>query len=282
MAKLFRERSHVLSKMTAAISADWARAAKLECTLRCKAVEIKIYSRKLLVISVKPFWSTTLFVTGTDEAVGKTVVLSALAAYWQTYRSLQSLSIMKLIEQGTRDRDWYHTTIVPHQSAEEITPCLVDPNTSIHQADVNLGHLWQTLQRATQQTDLTLVEAVGGLGCPIAPETTVADLARDWRLPTVLVVPVRPHAIAHAVANVALARQTRVNLKGLILNGCQPDSQDNLEEWMPLSIVRSLTQVPVLGYFPYVTDPSDRTALAQAAATLTLEQLLPTRPALTP
>jgi dethiobiotin synthetase len=225
--------------------------------------------------------STTIFVAGTDVAVGKTVLLSALAAYWQTYRSPQSLGIMKLIEQGTGDRDWYHTTFVPNQPAEVIAPCSISG--AAHATEVNLGHLWQTLCTLAQQTNLTLVEGLGGLGCPIAPETTVADLAWDWRLPTVLVVPVRPNAIAHAVANVALARQARVHLKGLVLNNCQPDSQVNCDEWMPLNVLRSLTQVPILGCLPYLTDPSDRAALAQAAAGLALEHLLPTaQPALIP
>ncbi len=234
-------------------------------------------------MSVNNPLSTTLFVAGTDVSAGKTVLLSALAAYWQTYRSPQSLGIMKLIEQGTSDRDWYHANVVPDQSPETITPILVDADTAIHDAAVNLGHLWQTLQTLAQRTDWTLVEAVGGLGCPIAPETTVADLAWDWRLPTVLVVPVCPNAIAHAVAHVALARQARVHLKGIVLNGCRPDSQENLDHWMPLRVLRSLTQVPVLGYLPYLTDLSDRQLLAQAAAELTLERLLPARqPVLTP
>jgi len=59
-----------------------------------------------------------------------------------------------------------------------------------------------------------LVEALGG--SPVSEEFTVADLA-EWR-PTVLVVPVKLGAIAQAVANVALARPSRVHLKGIVLN----------------------------------------------------------------
>ena len=40
-------------------------------------------------------------------------------------------------------------------------------------------------------------------------------------------------AIAQAVANVALARQTGVFLKGLVLNCVEPVSEQDIENWTP-------------------------------------------------
>ncbi|XHX79767.1 MAG: ATP-dependent dethiobiotin synthetase BioD [Stenomitos frigidus ULC029] len=41
-----------------------------------------------------------LLITGTDTDAGKTVLTTALAAYWQTYGTAQTLGILKPIQTG--------------------------------------------------------------------------------------------------------------------------------------------------------------------------------------
>ncbi|XHX79766.1 MAG: ATP-dependent dethiobiotin synthetase BioD [Stenomitos frigidus ULC029] len=126
-----------------------------------------------------------------------------------------------------------------------------------------------------QKYDWVLVEGLGGLGSPVTNETTVADLAWDWHVPAVLVVPVKLGAIGQAVANVALARQTRVHLKGIVLNCVKPCTEQEIADWAPADLIRSLTSIPVLGLLPHLPDPTDLKALAQIASQLDLERLLP-------
>ncbi|MFM6307510.1 MAG: ATP-dependent dethiobiotin synthetase BioD, partial [Dolichospermum sp.] len=64
----------------------------------------------------------TLLITGTDTEAGKTVVTTALAAYWQKYYPQRSLGIMKPIQSGIGDRELYQTLFSLEQSPEEITP----------------------------------------------------------------------------------------------------------------------------------------------------------------
>jgi dethiobiotin synthetase len=109
----------------------------------------------------------------------------------------------------------------------------------------------------------------------VSDEFTVADLAAHWRLPTVLVVPVRLGAIAQAVANVALARLSRVHLKGIILNCVQPRTDAEVAEWAPIELIQSLTNTPVLGCLPYLDNPTDLNKLAQVASNLDTEWLMP-------
>jgi len=100
-----------------------------------------------------------------------------------------------------------------------------------------------------------LVEALGGLGSPVSEEFTVADLARGG-CQQVLVVPVNWGAIAQAVANVALARLSRVHLKGIVLNCVQPRSEQEIADWAPVELIQSLT-TPVLGCLPHLkTQPT--------------------------
>ncbi len=182
-----------------------------------------------------------LLIAGTDRGVGKTVLTTALTAYWQRYRAV-SLGLLAPIQCGV---------------------------------DNPLEKTWQQFESLSQQHEFVLVESQGGLGEPITRETTVADLAWDWRLPTILVVPVQPGAIAQAVANVALAHQCRVHLKGIVLNCVRSCHIQEIEEWASIDLLQSLTQKPVLGCIPYLTDLSDRTKLVQIASNLTLERIMP-------
>jgi len=46
-------------------------------------------------------------------------------------------------------------------------------------------------------------------------------------------------AIAQAVANVALARLSRVHLKGIVLNCVQPRSEQEIADWAPVELIQS-------------------------------------------
>ncbi|GAA6621681.1 dethiobiotin synthase [Scytonema sp. NUACC26] len=221
-----------------------------------------------------------LLITGTDTNAGKTVLTTALAAYWQKYCSHRSLGIMKLMQSGEGDREWYHNTFSLEQSLEEITPLyfkapLAPPVAAAKEnRTVDLAIVWQAFTALQQRREFLLVEALGGLGTPVTDELTVADLAGDWRLPTVLVVPVRLGAIAQAVANVALAKLSHIHLKGIILNCVQPRTEEEIADWTPVDLIQSLTNIPVLGCLPYVDNLADLDKLAQLASDLDLEKIM--------
>jgi dethiobiotin synthetase len=220
----------------------------------------------------------TLFITGTDTDAGKTVLTTALAAYYQKYYPQQTWGIMKPIQSGVGDRELYQKLFSLQQSSEEITPLyfnapLAPPIAAAKEnRSVDLALVWQALTQLRSRRDFVLVEALGGLGSPITDELTVADLAGDWHLPTVLVVPVRLGAIAQAVANVALARQSKVNLKGIILNCVQPRNEGEIADLTPADLIQSLTNTPVLGCLPYLDNLADLDQLAYVASTLQWER----------
>jgi len=222
-----------------------------------------------------------LLIAGTDTEAGKTVLTTALAAYWQKYQPSRSLGIMKPIQAGTGDRELYTQMFSLEQSLKEITPLyfeapLAPPIAAVKEGRrVDLGIVWQAFEKLRASRDWVLVEALGGLGSPVSDEFTVADLAAHWRLPTVLVVPVRLGAIAQVVANVALARLSRVHLKGIVLNCVQPRTDAEVAEWAPVELIQSLTNTPVLGCLPYLDNPTDLDKLASFAANLDLEILIP-------
>lgn len=222
-----------------------------------------------------------LLIAGTDTDVGKTLVTSALAAYWVTHFDPRTLAMLKPLQTGVGDRQHYSQLFALNQTVDELNPIHFDAPLApplaadLEGRSIDLGRAWQTFETLRQRSDLLLVEALGGMGSPITHELMVADLARDWRLPTVLVVPVRLGAIGQAAANVALARQAGVDLRGIILTCPQPCSDAQIEQWANGALLEAFTRLPLLGLIPYLTDTNDIAALSQAAAGLDLDTLLP-------
>ncbi len=224
---------------------------------------------------------TTLLITGTDTEVGKTIVTAALGAYWQKYHSHQPLGLMKLLQTGEGDHQYYQRLFADSEIIQVVNPLCFDtpvapPIAAQHEGRaIPLEEVWQALVSLQQKSDFVLVEGLGGLGSPVTWELTVADLAGEWRLPTVLVVPVKLGAIAQAVANVALARQYNVKLKGIILACSHPISKHELTDWVPMELIQKLTGVQVLGTVPYLSGIDNLEELAQVASNLDLEELFP-------
>lgn len=222
-----------------------------------------------------------LLITGTDTDAGKTILTIALAAYWQTYYKNQKLALFKPIQTGIGDRELYTQLFSLEQSLDEINPAwyetpVAPPVASEKEGRViQLDKIWSTFTTLREQKDFVLVEGLGGLGSPVTNELTVADIARDWHLPTILVVPIKLGAIAQIVANVALARQMKVNLRGIILNCVKPCSEQQIADWTPVDLIESLTQMQICGIIPHLADITDLAKLAKAASNLDLEKFLP-------
>lgn len=220
-----------------------------------------------------------LLIAATDTDCGKTVLTCALLAYWRNYCSSRQLGVLKPVQSGEGDRELLRRVFNLEEALSAINPVffqapLAPPiAAALENKTVDLVPAWQRYTTLAQQCDWVLVEGLGGLGSPVTDELIVADLAADWRLPVVLVVPVKLGAIAAAVANVALARQRRLQLQGIVLNCISADAAP--EQLAPPEMIGSLTQVPVLGVLPYFDDPTDLAQLSAAARGLDLEAIMP-------
>ncbi|MEM1425540.1 MAG: dethiobiotin synthase [Cyanobacteria bacterium P01_H01_bin.130] len=234
----------------------------------------------------------SLAIVGSDTDAGKTVLTMGLYAYCRRYFPDTKVALTKPIQAGPGDREQYQDLFQLNQSPETINPIyLRDPLAPPLAADregvqIDLGVAWRSLTQLQRSYDATLVETAGGLGSPMTWELTVADLMRDWRLPVVLVVPLKLGCIAQTVANVALARQCKLDVKGIVFNCVEPRSLEEQEKWAPASAIAQLTQLPVLGVIPYLEQPWTSDSLSDAIAGLDLEYLdlktlmAPTAPAI--
>jgi dethiobiotin synthetase len=230
----------------------------------------------------------SLLIVSTDTEVGKTFTTCAIAAYYQTHFPAKKLGIMKLVQCGSGDisagtfgdRELYANLFNLDQSSAELNPLyfaepLAPPIAAAKSGQsIDLAAAWQNLQNLQQRCDLVLIEGLGGLGTPVTAELTLADIAHEWRLPIVLVVPVKLGSIGQAVANTALANQAGVNLRGLILNCLQSMTDQEIADLTPTDLIMNLTHKPVLGCLPYLTTVNSIADLAKAAANIEWELML--------
>ena len=141
-------------------------------------------------------------VTGTDTGIGKTTVSCALAAALR--ESGLAVGVAKPVETGCEPDS--NGDLVPADAVllryfskcseplESICPCRcrepLAPAVALRRErrEMNLGQVRAAVTGITQRHDVTLVEGAGGLLVPVSGRVTFADLAREWRLPVIVIV----------------------------------------------------------------------------------------------
>jgi dethiobiotin synthetase len=228
-----------------------------------------------------------LMIAGTDTDAGKTVLMAALMAYVQQHGQARSIALFKPFQCGEGDRELYTNLFPLTQTLDELNPVyfsapLAPPiAAALEGRSVPIEPAWRTFQALTQRYEFVLVEGLGGLGSPVTFETTVADLAADWKLPIVLVVPVKLGAIGQVVANVALAERSGLTVKGIVRNCVTPCRDQDLENWANQDLIERLTGIQVLGTLPHLDSLENLEHheklehLAKIASNLDLELLIP-------
>jgi len=224
-----------------------------------------------------PIARRPLAIVGTDTDAGKTIVSTALAAYWAKYGLASDVALVKPVQSGLGDIERYGEifgkTIETANSIYLRDP-LAPPIAAERQGvDIDLGIAWRDLEAIIQRRPRTIVEWLGGLGSPVTWELTVADLVRDWQMSALLVVPVRLGSISQVVACAALAREAKAKLIGIVLNCVEPMDTETCELLTPIAAIERLTYLPVLGCIPFLEDVRDRDQLIAAASDLQLEAI---------
>jgi 8-amino-7-oxononanoate synthase/dethiobiotin synthase len=205
-----------------------------------------------------------VFVTGTDTAVGKTVVTAAIA------RSLRasglSVAIYKPLQTGTLDDDddardgsalsgcdAYTGTAFAEPLAPSVAAALDD-------VQIDVARLVATFEDLQRRYDAVVVEGAGGLLVPINDTTTMAELARIMRLPVVIVARPALGTLNHTALTVEVARSRGLHVEGIVISDFP--SHPTLAERTNPSELQALCDAPLIGVVPHMetldmTDASD-------------------------
>ena len=183
--------------------------------------------------AVRPVLS--LFVTGTDTGVGKTLVstalLHALAAHHLRVVGMKPVAAGTVCVDGVDSNEDVvalraaSTCQVPTELDNPyLLPDPVSPHIAAARAGVqiDIARLVACHRTLAQLADVVVVEGAGGFHVPLSASETGADLAQALGLPVLLVVGLRLGCLNHAVLTAEAIRARGLTLAGWVANHVDP------------------------------------------------------------
>ena len=203
----------------------------------------------------------SLFITGTDTGVGKTLVSTALLHALSKYHA--RVVGMKPVAAGTECvngvpanddvlalRAASSCRVPPELDNPVLLPDPVSPHIAAERAGVriDIAHLVACHRALEQLADAVVVEGAGGFHVPLSATETGADLAQALDLPVVLVVGLRLGCLNHAMLTAEAIRACGLTLAGWVANHVDPAmlaQEDNI------AFLQRRLQAPLLASIPY-------------------------------
>lgn len=205
----------------------------------------------------------TYFVTGTDTAVGKTFVASAIlirAAQCDLY----TLAI-KPVSAGCED----HGDGLVNDDAlrlqelatvaldyDDVNPVALEPAIAPHLAAAEAGIALSAAALVAhcnhfrnREADLLLIEGAGGWLVPLNERETMADVCTALDVATVLVVSMKLGCLNHALLTADAMRSRGVRMAGWVAN-CVESGMARFEE--NVDTLRNRLPAPCLGVIPFL------------------------------
>ena len=206
------------------------------------------------------------YVTGTDTGIGKTVVSVALLHALRA-RGLAAVGMKpvasgsELTPEGWRNDDALALQAAsrpshsydlhnPYALAEPTAPELAARRAGV---EVTMAPIRSAYAALSRGADICVVEGVGGWMAPLAAGLEQSTLARELRLPVVLVVGIRLGCLSHARLSERAIRADRRPMLGWIGNVVDPQFAD-AQDYKAL-LQRDLSS-PCLGWVPFDTAAS--------------------------
>jgi dethiobiotin synthetase len=215
----------------------------------------------------------SLFVTGTDTGVGKTLVSAALLhTLAPRYARLVG---MKPVAAGLVQHSdtWVSEDVLALRAASTVAvppeldnPVALPDAMSPHLAAARAGrHITVAELHAAQRAllalaDVVLVEGAGGWRVPLNEHETLADLAIAMAAPVVLVVGLRLGCLNHALLTAEAIRTDGLTLAGWVANSIDPAMVCRDEN---IATLQQRLHAPLLGVVPWLPVPDARSVMLQ-------------------
>ena len=229
----------------------------------------------------------SVFVTGTDTEIGKTLVSAALLRGFA--RAGLRTAAMKPIAAGAFEVDgvWHNEDADQLDAASSVllppeirTPYLLKAPAAPHivaaqeHVALDIARIVECHAEAMRRAELVVVEGVGGFRVPLTDALDTADLASALNLPVVLVVGMRLGCISHALLTAEAIAARGLHLAGWVANRVDPDMHFADENIASIRdrLARQY-ETPLLGIVPHQS-PVSADAAADCLDTSRLLQTL--------
>ena len=208
----------------------------------------------------------SVFITGTDTGVGKTVVAASLLAAARA-RGINAAP-MKPVQTGcvTRGRRLVAPDLEFCLSAADLNPAPQErhwmcpyrfiPASSPHLAAAHAGaHIQKETIRANfrrilKKNDAVVVEGAGGVLVPIDGRQTMLDLMKHLRLPVLLVARSGLGTLNHTLLSLHELRRAKLKVLGVVLVDSRPGKAGPIEK-DNLRTIEKMGGVQVLAHLPF-------------------------------
>jgi len=204
----------------------------------------------------------SLFVTGTDTHVGKTLVSCALlhcfaaqglrvvgmkpvAAGVDTDGVNEDVKLLMAASSFEADR----ASVNPYSFAAAIAPHLAARQEN---SRIDLSHIVTSFHALQAVADVVIVEGAGGFVVPLNDTQDSGDLAEQLALPVILVVGMRLGCLNHALLTAQAIAARGLKLVGWVANGVDEHMamrDDNI------AALQQRLAAPLLGIIPHQTQP---------------------------
>lgn len=227
-----------------------------------------------------------LFITGTDTGVGKTIISGALIAALRS-RGI-NIGAMKPIETGCITAG---TSLQPSDGAflkhmaqmdeplNHVTPvCFESPlsplvASEIEKREINLQEIKNHFISLKDKYDAVIVEGIGGLLVPLRRDYFLIDLIKNLELPIVVVARPSLGTINHTLLTVNYAIKEGLMVAGIIINFSRFPEGNTAETTNP-QVIQQLTDIPLIGVFPFLKDLKRESLEKTAVKHLDLDLLM--------
>ncbi|MFS2223152.1 dethiobiotin synthase [Pantoea sp. B65] len=205
-----------------------------------------------------------IFVTGTDTAVGKTVVSRALlqklameyprvVGYKPVAKSSQQTA------EGLRNKDALvlqasSSLQLPYQAINPFT-LQEDEIVTSRDHEISYSKLSAGLKQLTEQADAVVVEGTGGWRSLLNDLRPLSEWAVLEQLPVVMVVGIQSGCISHALLTAESVINDGLPLLGWVANRINPGLAHYAEI---IEVLREKIPAPLLGELPYLPRAEQR------------------------
>lgn len=216
----------------------------------------------------------SLFITGTDTAVGKSIVTAGLSAFLR--KQGIDCGVMKPVEsgcvKGSQKSDAYYLKSISgvSDSLDEINcytfkaPLAPGVAAKKEKRLISFSKIAQAYQRLVAKHESVLVEGAGGLLVPLSEKKSIVDLISYLNLPVLLVGRLGLGTLNHSLLSLEYLKARKIKIAGIVLNTNSLQQDESAKS--NLKILTRWTQVLVWGKINYLNDTQNRASLISAVS----------------
>jgi dethiobiotin synthetase len=204
-----------------------------------------------------------LFVTGTDVGAGKTLIAGAIAKILTD--TGQKVGVFKPIATGCKrsweglvsddteflsycaNSDLLLSTITPVNYVTAASPIV---STAREGNPINFNIITAAYKDICENSDIVIVEGIGGARVPLTMEFDLLDLAVEFALPVVIVARLNPGTVNHTLMTIDCIRAAELKIAGVVINGYDA-TEATVAEDTAEQVISQCSGVNILSVVPF-------------------------------